>query len=222
MITTTPSQPYIDPPPTESELSAAQALITHDLPTNHTQTLHPSLAPLSVFPTSSSILSTEISRPAINAPPPRITTAIDLTRYEALDELDPGSDGAAVYRDALRGGFANTTYLGLRAGELGLLEEYGRNAWLVGNAVVEDLVRRVEGEVQGLRERVEEVNRERKTVQEMQRGEVEALEETWRNGVSRIIETQVATAKLRDELHRARTARSRETATQEENMPSVV
>lgn len=79
----------------------------------------------------------------------------------------------------------------MRLQALELLERFGRNAWLVGNDTLEGLLGEVERELVGCREGVERVCRERKGVQEGGRGELEEGERAWREGVGRVVETEV-------------------------------
>lgn len=74
-----------------------------------------------------------------------------------------------------------------------LLEQFGKNAWLVANGQLEDILRGVEKELVETREAMTEVNRERKRKQEGRRGELEGGERAWREGVGGLVEVQVAT-----------------------------
>lgn len=83
---------------------------------------------------------------------------------------------------------------------LSLLETYGKNAWLISNSQLEDVLRRLEGEVDGVKTEGEEVERERRGVQESAAAEMRGLEDGWRRGVGRMIETQAAAERLREEI----------------------
>jgi pre-mRNA-splicing factor SPF27 len=121
---------------------------------------------------------------------------IDLTRYEAPDE--PASDTPQeAWRQALRNAYVSSTYLSGRHSNLTLLDEFGKNAWLIGNSQLEHLLQELEGELARLRDDVENVNKARKAAQENSRGELLGLEETWRLGIGKILEVQVAEAGLR-------------------------
>lgn len=72
----------------------------------------------------------------------------------------------------------------------------GKNAWLIGNAQLEEYLLALEREVVGVREGIEGVNRERKEMQvgdEIGSGkvgegmEVRRLEEEWRSGVGGLV-----------------------------------
>ena len=73
-----------------------------------------------------------------------------------------------------------------------LAEEFGKNAWLVGNELLEGMLRGVEEELVGCREAVTELNRERKGRQEGGRGGLEGGERGWREGVGGLVEVGVA------------------------------
>jgi len=88
---------------------------------------------------------------------------------------------------------------------LSLLEEYGKNAWLISNSQLEDILRDLERELSERKEGVEKVNRGRKTAQENSRAELTWLEEGWKQGVGKIIEVQLATDGVkRETLQRKR------------------
>ena len=83
-----------------------------------------------------------------------------------------------------------------------MLDAYGKNAWLVGNAQLEDLLGAVERELVGVREEVEATNRERKRLQEDGRRALEGAEESWRSGVGGLVEVLVAGKELEEKVRR--------------------
>ncbi|KAL8884171.1 MAG: hypothetical protein Q9192_006911, partial [Flavoplaca navasiana] len=165
----------IDPPPPENgpySLSAATALINSLLPPSHTQSLHPAL-PLLPPTNLTPLAQAEQDRIAAKEP----LTGIDLSRYE-LDSPDlssspPSTSTQDIQQNRLQEAYTSSTYLHSRAQHLALLDRYGKNAWLVGNSQLEDLLRRTEKELAGTREEVERVNAGRKRVQEGAKGEME-------------------------------------------------
>lgn len=114
--------------------------------------------------------------------------AIDLSRYEA----HTGTDTASPNASDLKAAYVNSSYLSLRLQALELLEQFGKNAWLVANEQLEGILRGVEKELVEVREAAVGVNRERKGVQEGRRGELEGGERGWRDGVGGLVEVQVA------------------------------
>lgn len=196
------SLPYIDAEPSVSQRDAAAALISHDIPQGVSSVPHPALPPL-----PSSYLTTGaaqlISRVSAHSETSAQEPSIDLSRYAALETPPSTIPG---YVSALETTYANTTYLRSRAVNLDLLDQYGKNAWLISNAQSDDILRRVESELKETKERIEAVNRARKGAQEESRGEIVGLQETWKEAVGRIIETQVETERLKREIERRRQA----------------
>lgn len=130
---------------------------------------------------------------------------IDRSRYESSEELSPNSNVDKV-KAALRSSYAKMTYLQDRQTNISLLEEYGKNAWLIGNSHLDDIQKRLDSELASLKIQTENTNRMRKAAQEDSKGELLGLEETWKQGIGRIIETQLATDQLRQELNQKRYA----------------
>jgi pre-mRNA-splicing factor SPF27 len=169
-------------------------LIAIELRNADTKPPHRSLQSLPE-PTFSGIAQKDIDRIANGK---KRQGGIDLSRYEAPDE--PSTDDAEVWRQALRTAYTSTAYLSGRHINLALLEELGKNAWLIGNAQLDEMLKSLDMEWEQLKQETELINRERKLMQEVSRGEVDALEETWKRGIGRLIEVQLATEASRKEL----------------------
>lgn len=120
-------------------------------------------------------------------------SGVDLRRYEGASE-EPTT------AESLRAAYTNASYLSKRLEALELLESFGKNAWLVGNSQLEDILRDVERELVEAKEGVEAVNRERKQAQEGSKGELEGGERAWRDGVRGTIEASVAVRGLEDRI----------------------
>lgn len=129
----------------------------------------------------------------------QMTGGIDLSRYESSEEMSPDSN-VEIVKAALRSTYANMTYLRDRQTNISLLEEYGKNAWLVGNSHLDDVQKRLDSELATVKAQAENINRMRRAAQEDSRGELLGLGDTWKQGISRIVETQLATDQLRQEL----------------------
>ncbi len=183
----------IDRPPSPSSLAAAHALINSSLP-SAPQSLpsHSSLPPLP-SPQFSPLVIAELSRIASKEP----FSAIDTSRYEAPAD----SDSPDV--NTLRQAYISSSYLIHRQQTLALLEEFGKNAWLVHNSQLEDILRRLEKEVLETKEEVEAVNRERKRDQEGKRDEIEGLERDWREGIGRVLEVGVGVGEVENAMRDA-------------------
>ncbi|GAM85811.1 hypothetical protein ANO11243_038190 [Dothideomycetidae sp. 11243] len=185
----------IDPPPSPTSLASAKALIAASL--TPTTTLHPSLPPLRE-PSFSPALTT-----ALTSPPQTSNSAIDAARY--VTPSAPTSSSREGWLTALHSAAINEGHLATRATNLALLETYGRNAWLVGNAAQEDVLRDLERDVAAARAEAEQVELERREMLDRGGAEVLELERGWREGVGRLIEVQVAVEKVkRDILDRRR------------------
>ncbi|KAI4202613.1 MAG: hypothetical protein LQ348_001492, partial [Seirophora lacunosa] len=124
--------------------------------------------------------------------------AIDTSRYE-LPDL---SSAAPVTKTQLQQAYTSSHYLRERLQQLALLDEFGKNAWLVGNAQLEEILRGVEKELVDMRDSVEGVNRERKERQEAARGEMEGLDNGWRVGVGRVVEIEVEVGNVEERRRR--------------------
>jgi pre-mRNA-splicing factor SPF27 len=185
----------IDPEITNTEREKAKALISRHLPNNYTTAPHPSLAPLPAA-TFSDLFRQEIDRVAAGEPRRQ---GIDVSRYEAPDEPASESDEATM-REVLRNAYVSTTFLADRYANLELLDEFGKNAWLIGNSQTEEILQRLEGELAGLRSETENVNKARKEVQEQSKAELLTLQENWKRGIGKILEIQVATDRLRRQI----------------------
>lgn len=192
--TSTDSCVDIDAEISATQRSAADSLIRRELPKDYSKTLHSSLTDLSPSRLSPA-LQNEANRAGSGQP---LTGGIDLSRYESLGDISPDTN-AEIVKSALRIAYTNTTYLRGRQTNLALLEEHGKNAWLIGNSHTDDVQKRLETELSQAKSQSEAINRARKAAQEDVRGELLGLEETWKQGVGRIVETQLATEALRRE-----------------------
>jgi pre-mRNA-splicing factor SPF27 len=132
---------------------------------------------------------------------------IDLSRYEA-DALEPPPRTTPTsdedhpetlqrWRDTLSRAYATATYLTGRQTNLGLLETYGRNAWLVSNGQMEDVLRELEREVEAKRTEAGWLEAVRREVGETVKRRVEQAESEWKKGVREMVEVQVAAEEVR-------------------------
>lgn len=161
--------------------------------------LHESLIPIPE-PEFSDLMRKEIARLAAGLPR---QGGIDTSRYEAPDEPSGDTD-IDTWKTALQNAYISSAYLHGRRTNLSLLEEFGKNAWLIGNSQLETDLKTLETELSGLKTQIEEVNRARKLGQEGSRGELLGLEDTWKKGIGKIIEVQLATDELHETLSQQR------------------
>ena len=124
---------------------------------------------------------------------------IDLARYEEPEEPANKSD-INLWRSTLGEAYASMSYLSARLGNLNLLEEFGKNVWLISNSQLEDILKSLEEELSSQKNEIENVNKARKVAQERSKPELSGLEEMWRLGIGKIIEIEVATDGVKREM----------------------
>ncbi|KAK1778061.1 Pre-mRNA-splicing factor SPF27 [Copromyces sp. CBS 386.78] len=204
------SLPYIDPEPTPTDRLAAEALITAErslvpddpfhalLPPPYTPSSH--LTPLiqSEFDRIASSLS---SNP--DAPPK--LNALDLTRYSSLPEIPSpaelsqmdSSEATTLLQSLLEKAYTDHAYVAQRRAHLALLDAYGKNAWLIGNWQLEGELKATEKELAEVKREIDLVTLQRKQAQDEAGPEIIGLEDTWKKGVGRVLETEAAVEGLR-------------------------
>ncbi|KAI0910004.1 Pre-mRNA-splicing factor SPF27 [Ustulina deusta] len=185
------SLPYIDKEPTPAERAAAEALITAELSSSSSPPLSkPSHPPATFTP----LIQAELARISKKEP----LDAIDVSRYEVQDA--PLPSGASDLVPVVERAYATHTYLRGRETHLQLLHTYGKNAWLVGNWQAEARLAALERDLAARKREIDVVNIERRRLQDDVGEELKGLEETWRKGVSRVLETEIATEVLRQQV----------------------
>ncbi|KAL6810797.1 breast carcinoma amplified sequence 2 [Trichoderma sp. SZMC 28013] len=207
------SLPYIDPEPSPEALSAARALIAAEQ-----STFSPPPPPSSTpsEPTFSPAIAAALTRIASSQP----SQPLDLSRYEA-QELPPppppktstrskksksssssSASAAAVEasRQPLSNAFISSSYLSSRAQNLSLLDSHGRNAWLLGNYHLEAELRSLERDLAATKRDMDLLNAARASRQNEVKGEMQGLEQNWREAVGRVLETEIAVQELREQI----------------------
>ncbi|KAK2589414.1 hypothetical protein QQS21_012908, partial [Conoideocrella luteorostrata] len=189
--------PDIDPAPSEASLAAAKALIEAELPS----TPSPQLPPFPP-PKFSPAIDTELARIASST----ALQHLDTKRYEA-QELPPAEESStSTLQPVLSRAYTSHSYLTSRVENLKLLDKHGSNAWLISNYHLENELRSVEKELADTKRQIDEINNLRARRQGEVKGEMNSLEETWKKGVGRVLETEIAVgelkAEIRDELRR--------------------
>ncbi|GAW16275.1 hypothetical protein ANO14919_056980 [Xylariales sp. No.14919] len=186
------SLPYIDKEPTPAERSAAEALITHELSSSSP---HPPPSTSHAAPDFTPLLQAELERVSKK----EALAAIDLSRYEVQDE-PPSASTPSDLVPPLSRAYATHTYLQGRQTHLQLLDAYGKNAWLVGNWQAEADLAALERDLAATKKEIDVVNIQRRRLQDEAGNELRGLEETWKKGVGRVLETEVATEALRQQV----------------------
>ena len=123
-------------------------------------------------------------------------TGVDLSRYEKVSAPEKGEGGkeplSKDYLEKLKSAHTSQQYLDGRGANLQLLEQHGKNAWLIHNNQLEEEYKALERDLETTRNAANQVNGERRAAQEGARGELEGLDEAWRHGLGRAIEAEVA------------------------------
>ncbi|EER44317.1 BCAS2 family protein [Histoplasma capsulatum var. duboisii H88] len=197
------SLPYIDDEPTAQARANIDKLISAEMDPNHQSSLHPSIPPLPEVHFST-LMQKELDQKEANLP---LTGGIDLSRYEAPeapeDTLASGKEPAQVldsWQQTLRRAYTASTHLSTRQENLSLLDAHGKNAWLIGNSQLEEILRQIEKELQETKEATDAIHKARKMRQETAKGELVGLEDAWKRGVGGIIDVEVAAEKLRRDI----------------------
>ncbi|KAI0134149.1 Pre-mRNA-splicing factor SPF27 [Xylariales sp. AK1849] len=191
------SLPYIDREPTASERAAADSLIEAELSANPEKSS--ALPPLQE-PQFSLLVTAELERIASKQP----LSAIDLKRYEEQDA--PSSSDPSALQTALSKAYTASTYLAARQTHLSLLDSFGKNAWLIANWQTESELAVLERELAQTKTQIEVVNNGRRRAQDEVGGELRGLEESWKRGIGRVLETEIAVEKLKREVLERRRA----------------
>ncbi|KAH7148812.1 Pre-mRNA-splicing factor SPF27 [Dactylonectria macrodidyma] len=180
------SLPYIDIEPTTEALAAARALIAEEIASFSPRATPP---PALAEPSFTPAMQAELARVSAGTP----ATPLDLARYEApSDTANPA--------DTLPAAAVAHSYLASRLTNLALLDRYGKNAWLLGNHALEAELQSLERDLAKTKRDVDLVNLSRRDRQQEVAAEVITLEQTWRAGVGRVLETEVAVEELRSKV----------------------
>lgn len=184
----------IDSEPTPQALSAAHALISAEQ-----QTFSPPPEPSSSErePSFSPAITAEFTRLASKQP----SQILDLSRYEAQEIPAPqSSKDIDALRTPLSNAFVSSSYLSSRAQNLKLLDAHGRNAWLLSNYHLEDQLRSIERDLADTKRDIDLVNAARASRQNDVKAEMQGLEQNWRAGVGRVLETEIAVQELKEQI----------------------
>ncbi|KAF9882059.1 bcas2 family protein [Colletotrichum karsti] len=190
------SLPYIDDEPTPAEREAAESLIRAELAISE-----PAAPPAYKEASFSPLIELELERVASKQP----LKVIDLERYQTQEPFpEPGQPKTAEDRrrleDSLRKAYVSYAYLDARAQNLGLLDKYGKNAWLIGNWGLENELKALERDLAETKRQIDILTVARRRQQEEVAGEMKGLEENWKKGVGRTLETEIAIEQLRREV----------------------
>ncbi|KAF8252814.1 hypothetical protein K440DRAFT_657980 [Wilcoxina mikolae CBS 423.85] len=189
------SLPYIESAPTASELTTITSLITAELSPDASTTLHPSL-PEAYEPRFTPLFHSELDRVSRGEP---FSGGVDLSRYEPPTAPEDASSPSA-WEPVLQSAYVSSSHLSTRLTNLSLLSEFGKNAWLIHNSQLEEILKKLEEELMNLRTDCEVTNKERKGAQKDVEVELKRLEDRWKKAVGRVLEVELASEGLRREI----------------------
>lgn len=186
--------PDIDSEPTPQALSAAHALISAE---QQTFSPPPESSAKEREPSFSPAITAEFTRLASKQP----SQILDFSRYEAQEIPAPqSSKDIDALRTPLSNAFISSSYLSSRAQNLKLLDAHGRNAWLLSNYHLEDQLRSIERDLADTKRDIDLVNAARAARQNDVKAEMQGLEQNWRAGVGRVLETEIAVQELKEQI----------------------
>jgi pre-mRNA-splicing factor SPF27 len=124
-------------------------------------------------------------------------SGIDTSRYEALSAPDPKNTSLETWKRTLAKAYTSQTYLSSRLSQLQSLDASGKEEWLASNESLVAILSGLEKELQDTKEGIDRTAFERQAAQEVVKGEIGMLERSWREGVGRVLEAEVAAEGLR-------------------------
>lgn len=160
---------------------------------------HHALLPPAITPQFTNFVNAELARISSSSEQqqqPEPTRAIDLNRYQA-PELSSSSSSSSDLDAGLSQAYTAMTYLSARRQHLALLDSYGKNAWLTGNWQLEAELKAVERELAATRREIVLLTVRRQRVQRDVGSEMRSLDDSWRRGVARVLEAEVAAEGVR-------------------------
>ncbi|KAA8900549.1 hypothetical protein TRICI_006195 [Trichomonascus ciferrii] len=187
------SLPYLDAVPTEEEVVAAKATIDKELETVSRNTPHPALPPLEKTSFLTSVLEEEI---AIRERGGQIDRGIDLDRYTNLYDGKGNLDPKKAY--------VSLAYSRGRLENLNLLNEYGKNQWLIGNDELQTTLKELEENLEEQNRTLESINNDRKIRQEESQTMYEYLQTRWKEGLKNVVDVNVECLRLEQQLRHLR------------------
>ena len=108
--------------------------------------------------------------------------------------------------------YVSAAYLASRNQNLSLLDAHGARAWLLSNYHLEESLKRTERELADVKREMDEVNNRRARRQDDVKAEMLTLEDTWRKGVGRVLETELAVEELKAQIRQELKNRSAQEA----------
>jgi len=125
---------------------------------------------------------------------------IDPRRYTLIQPAPNEKNDLEAWQNAVNHAQTQYEHQGLRVMNLGLLNEYGANAWLAHNKTLEETHKRLQGELQTTRKEIEDTNRTRK-IEQISAGEsLRTLEQKWVGHIYKNLEIEQACLEVEQEM----------------------
>jgi len=155
------------------------------------------LPPPRPLPSSSDhpLLAAELSR-VESKRPLRDGEGLDTSRYAMPFPDEASLDSVEAWERAYESSLAQLEHQRLRSLNGSLLQQLGGNKWRVENFALENAIQRVDGEGEGVKVQVEEVNRRRKADQEKAGETLSRLEKRWTELVSSGVQLEIGSVAL--------------------------
>jgi len=186
------SLPYIDVDIEKPELRAkVDAEISKELKRTPKDPNDPRIPPEIQLFTANPVLASELERVSRKEP----LNVLDTNRY-SLATPSESNASEEQWAAALKNAYSQQEHQRSRLDTLGLLQNYGTNAWKLHNYMLEADARAIEAELERARERVTEINRERKNSQLQFEKTLNSLETRWTELISNVIQLELANASL--------------------------
>lgn len=146
---------------------------------------------------SNPLLTQELKRVQSKAKP-KPGQSLDTIRYTL--PAPPAKAPLEAWKKALDNAASQLEHQSLRLSNLELMNKYGSNAWRVSNYLVEQEIARLQSTAEQIKDRTEEINRERKAKQLEAGDRLSSLESRWTALVSGNLQLELANMTLELEL----------------------
>lgn len=120
---------------------------------------------------------------------------IDLSRYD-IDAFDNGKD-SEISDEQLKNYCVSLVYLQDGLENLKLLEQYGKNQWLLANDSLEQSLQNLQQAVREERAKVSLAKLQKKELEQSAQSSVEYLNNRWTEGIRNVIEVGIANLEMK-------------------------
>ncbi|KAG5439051.1 hypothetical protein PCANB_002384 [Pneumocystis canis] len=187
------SLPYYDENLSKKEKKKVDILIAKEIPPN--QPLHPLACKYEEWNPSSELIIKELERVKNN----HKLNAIDLLRYTSFKE--PITSDKETWIHEINKSLISYEFLKGRMENLCLLQEFGKNSWLLHIEQLENYLRQLETQLLAIQNEISLLNKERKKFQTEDMGlELRRLENEFPQFIKRIFDVEIANILLEKEI----------------------